>query len=136
MKSGGDFTHALRVDPGDRDNVVGATSNGVYHREPDGAGGYHWSQKRAGVHSDVVVARTGTTTTFFAAAWGDRIYSSPDGVGWSAVGTSFPAGVGRISLAVRPSDASVLYALVATSGNDLQGVHRLDGGGGAWNQPV
>jgi hypothetical protein len=32
--------YQLAVDPGDRERVVAATTNGLYRREPDGAGGY------------------------------------------------------------------------------------------------
>jgi photosystem II stability/assembly factor-like uncharacterized protein len=128
----GQSFYELAVDPGDRDNVVGATSAGLYHREPDGIGGYQWAQVRTGVHSDVVAARSGSTTTFFAAAWGDQVYSSPDGTTWTAVGTGFPSGATRISLALRSTDPSVLYALVADSGFNLLGLYRLDGGAGAW----
>jgi hypothetical protein len=128
----GQSFYQLAVDPGDRDNVVGATSNGLYRREPDGMGGYHWVQKRAGIHSDVTVARTGSTTTFFAAAWGDKIYSSSDGNSWSAAGTGFPAGASRISLITRPTDPSVVYAVVADAGFNLLGIYRLDGGAGTW----
>jgi hypothetical protein len=128
---GGAF-YALAVDPGDRENVVAATSSGLYRREPDGSGGYHWVLKRSGIHPSVVVTRSGTTTTFFAAAWGDRVYSSNDGSTWSAAGTSFPSGSGRIGLAVQRTSAAIVYALSATATNGLLGLYRLDGGAGAW----
>jgi hypothetical protein len=118
--------YQLAVDPGDRERVVAATTSGLYRREPDGAGGYQWVLKRTGVHSSVVVARSASTTTFFAAAWGDKVYSSNDGSTWTAAGTTFPSGASRIGLAVRRTDASVLYALVAkASNNKLLGVFRL-----------
>jgi hypothetical protein len=129
--AGGAF-YALAVDPGDRENVVAATNLGLYRREPDGGGGYHWVQKRTGIHSSVVVARSGTTTTFFAAAWGDKVYSSADGSTWTAAGTSFPSGSGRIGLAVQPTSAAVLYALTANPSGGVLGLYRLDGGTGAW----
>lgn len=128
----GQSFYQLAVDPGDRENVVGATTNGLYRRDPDGAGGYQWVQKRTGVHSDVVVASTGGVTTFIAAAWGDKIYSSPDGSTWTALGTGFPAGATRISLATRYTDPSVVYAVVANASFDLLGIFRLDGLTGAW----
>jgi hypothetical protein len=121
----------LAVDPGDRENVVAATNVGLYRREPDGAGGYHWVQKRAGVHTSVIVCRVGTTTTFYAAAFGGGVFSSLNGSAWTAVGTGFPAGAGRISLGARPSDPAVLYAIVASSSSFL-GLFRLDGGTGPW----
>jgi hypothetical protein len=128
----GSAFYALAVDPGDRENVVAATNIGLYRREPDGAGGHHWVQKRTGVHSSVVVARTGSTTTFLAAAWGDRVYSSSDGSTWTAVGTSFPGASSRIGLAVQRNNPNVVYALVADTSNALLGVFRLTNLGGTW----
>jgi hypothetical protein len=124
--------YALAVDPGDRENVVGSTSLGLYRREPDGAGGHHWVQKRAGVHSSVVVARAGSTTTFFAAAWGDKVYASNDGSSWSAAGTAFPTGASRIGLSVQRDHPGVLYALAADASGGPLGVYRLDNSAGAW----
>jgi hypothetical protein len=122
----------LAADPGDRENVVAATTDGLYQRIPAGAA-HEWVQRRTGIHSSVVVARTGATTTFYAAAWGDRVYASNDGNTWTVAGTGFPtANVGRISLAVQRDNPNVLYALVANNGGTLHGVYRLDGGAGAW----
>ena len=122
---------ALAIDPGDLDNVVAATTAGLYRRESDGMGGHVWTQKRSGVHTSVVVARTGSTTTFFAAVHGGGVFASADGDTWTAAGTGFPAGAGRITLGVRRGDPSVLYAIVA-SGSSFLGLYRLDGGAGAW----
>lgn len=127
----GTATFALAVDPADRDNVVAATSNGLYRREPDGVGGYHWTQKRTGVHSSVVSCQTGGVTTFYAANFGGSVFQSTDGNTWTAAGSGFPGGIGRVSLAVRPTDPSALYAFVA-SGSAFNGLYRLDGGAGAW----
>jgi hypothetical protein len=127
----GSACFALAVDPGDRENVVAATTVGLYRREPDGAGGYHWVQKRTGIHTSVVACRSGTTTTFYAAPRGGGVFSSPDGSTWTAVGTGFPAAAGRITLGARPTDPGVLYAFVA-SGSSFLGVFRLDGGAGSW----
>ncbi|MEK6225570.1 MAG: hypothetical protein AABM40_04660 [Chloroflexota bacterium] len=121
----------LAVDPGDRENVVAATTVGLYRRESDGAGGYQWVQKRAGIHTSVVVCRSGGVTTFSAAAQGAGVFTSADGSTWTGVGTGFPATGGRVSLGVRPTDPSVLYAFVA-SGNSFFGLYRLDGGTGPW----
>ena len=128
----GSAFYALAVDPGDRENVVAATNVGLYRREPDGAGGHHWVQKRAGVHPSVVVARTGSTTRFLAAQWGDKVYSSTDGSTWAVLGTSFPTGCARIGLAVQRNNPNVVYALVANSSDALLGVYRLDNLTGAW----
>jgi hypothetical protein len=119
----------LAVDPGDRENVVGATTVGLYRREPDGAGGHHWAQKRTGIHTSVIACRDGTTTTFYAAVHGGGVFSSTDGGNtWSSIGTGFPGAAGRISLGARPTDPNILYAFVA-SGSSFLGLFRLDGSG-------
>jgi hypothetical protein len=40
--------YALAVDPANPDRVVAGTRNGVYRREPNGTGGFHWAQKVMG----------------------------------------------------------------------------------------
>jgi len=125
---------ALAVDPGDRENVVGATTSGIFRREPDGLGAYHWAQKLAGVFTSVVVARTGGVTTFYAAALGGPVYQSADGNAWAAVGAVFPAGGDRVTLAVQVNNPNVLYALIAQPNNSPLGLYRLDNAGGNWRQ--
>jgi hypothetical protein len=120
----------LAVDPADRENVVAATTVGLYRREPDGMGGYHWVQKRTGKHTSVIVC-AGGTTTFYAAQYGVGVFASSNGDSWAAVGTGFPTPSGRISLGARLNDPNVLYAIVA-SGGAFKGLYRLDGGAGSW----
>jgi hypothetical protein len=128
----GTASYALAVDPGNRENVVLATNIGLYRREPDGLGAYHWVRKRTGRHSSVVVARSGSTTTFIAAAWGDKVYSSNDGSTWTVLGTSFPAGMTRIGVAVQRNNPNVVYAMVADGTNAFGGLVRLDNLTGSW----
>jgi hypothetical protein len=118
----GQAFYELAVDPVDREHVVAATTAGIYQREPDGSGGHRWRQTRAGNCSSVKVARSGGVTTWFAAFVGGQVFSSPDGATWTSLGTP---GSGRVSLAVRPSDPSILYAFSAG------GLHRYSGG--TWN---
>jgi hypothetical protein len=125
----GEAFYALAVDPNDRENVVGATTAGLYRREPDGAGGYHWVQKRAGVHTAVVAGHVGATTTFYAAQRAGVVYSSPDGSTWTAAGTGFPgSGLARVSLAMRDTDPSVVYALAENTSTFVVNLYRLAGG--------
>jgi hypothetical protein len=121
----------MAIDPADPERVVAGTSIGLYRREPDGAGGHRWTRKRPNRHSSVVACLNGATTTFYAAEWGVGVFVSSDGDTWAPVGTGFPAGSSRISVAAQPTDETVLYALVA-SGSSFQGLYRLDGGAGPW----
>jgi hypothetical protein len=75
--------YALAVDPNVPGSVVAATDQGLYRREPDGGGGFHWAQKlpAAGENetTSVVVARSGTTTTFYASVPKEQVVTSTDG---------------------------------------------------------
>ena len=139
---GGGF-YALAVDPGDMDCVICGTRDlgGLYRRESNGSGGFHWVQKSlpgAGSSwvTSVVAARAAGATTFYAATWFGPVFASPDGGVWSQVGSGFPTvNVGRIGLAVRPDDPSVVYALVENSSNShVLGVWRLDTADNTWRQ--
>lgn len=132
--------YALAMDPNDRERLVAATTIGLYRREPDGSGGYEWVRKRTGVHTSVVVARSGGVTTFYAATVNGQIFRSDDGDTWSTAGTGFTtASIYRVGLAVQPDNRDVVYALVSRGDNyKIRGVWRLDGatgaGGGTWRQ--
>jgi hypothetical protein len=130
----GSAFYQLAVDPIDRERVVAATLRGIFRREPDGAGKFHWAQKLPGIFTSIQVARVGNTIAYFAAQWGGGIFRSPDGESWTSV-PGFPSmNVGRVGLAVRPCDPSNVYALVARADNDhVLGVWRLTGS--VW-QPV
>lgn len=122
--------YALAVDPANPDRVVAGTRNGVYRREPNGTGGFHWVQKVMGATTwvtSVVAAASGGTTTFYGARWGGPVYSSNDGHTWNQVGAGFPAAVGRVSLAVQRDNPNIVYALVQNGS-----VYRLDVADGTW----
>jgi hypothetical protein len=132
----GEAFFALAVDPANRENVVGATTSGLYQRVPAVGGGFEWVRRRPGVHSSVVVATgAGGGTRFFAAEWGAGVVHSADGATWTATGSAFPAtGVGRIALGGQPDQPDLVYALVARTTGVLHGVYRLDGVDGGWKR--
>jgi hypothetical protein len=123
--------YQIAVDPVDGDHCVAATTNGLYERIPAGAG-FLWQQRRTGIHTSVVVTRAAGATTWFAAAQGDRVYNSTTGATWTAAGTGFPAGVGRIALGAQPDNPGVVYAYIADPAGALHSVRRLTGGSGPW----
>ncbi len=124
--------YALAVDPGNRENVVAATTVGLYQRTSQG-GAFRWIQRRAASHCGVAVGRAADVTTFYAAAWGGRVHRSVDGRNWTPLG-AIPGSVGRIALATQRAKPSVLYALVATAAGKLNGVYRLNAAGGTWSK--
>jgi hypothetical protein len=128
----GEAFFALAVDPANRENVVGATTAGLYQRVAT-AGGFQWVRQREEMHSAVVVTSLGGATRFFAAQWGGLVYSSVDGQSWSPAGTGFPTGnVGRIALGAQANNPNLVYALVADANGNLRGLYRLDNLAGGW----
>ena len=129
----GSSFYALAIDPADTNKVIAATERGLYRREADGAGDFHWTKKNTGsaatAVTSVVVSRSGNITSFYAAEYSGQIYSSIDGDNWSVAGTGFPANANRIGLAVQPSNPSVVYALTENAG-----VWRLDVSNNSWKQ--
>ncbi|MDQ1700171.1 MAG: hypothetical protein QOG34_2034, partial [Frankiaceae bacterium] len=109
---------ALVIDPDTPALVVAGTGRGIYHRPTSGSA-TNWVQATAGLPtpnaavSDLVVAGTGASKLFYAAVPSQNaVYSSPDAITWTAVGTlpAAPAsGVSRLALAVAESDPSTVY---------------------------
>jgi hypothetical protein len=136
----GSTFYALAVDPADPDRVVAATRRGIYRREPNSIGGFHWAQKTLpgamNFATSVVAARSGNTVTFYAAPLGGPIYNSSDGHTWNALGNGFPTtNVGRIGLAVQANNPTVVYALIHnTSDGSALGIWRLDTSDNNWRQ--
>jgi len=125
---------ALAVDLANRENVVGATSEGLYQRVVDGTGNAQWFLRRSGVHSSVIATSNNGVTKFFAAQWGGQVLESSDGNSWTVVGTGFPNGnVGRIEVAAQIGNPDVVYAFVADTNGLVLGVYRFDAGAGQWS---
>jgi hypothetical protein len=132
---------ALAVDPLNRDNVIGATTNGLYRRAPRPDGSFDWTQVRRGVHSSVVASSAGGNTTFVAAEWGQNnpsgvFHSTDGGTIWNPTGAGLPtADAGRVSLGVQAKSPDVVYAFVAKNSNGgLHGLYRLDNITGNWKK--
>jgi photosystem II stability/assembly factor-like uncharacterized protein len=118
---------ALAVDPTNRENVIAATSEGLYQRTGAGTN-VQWKLQKAGVYPSVVVASAGATV-FYAANWGKEVLTSNDGKVWKAIPNGFPvSNVGRIELGVQPTDPNTLYALVANKSGGLLGIFRYEAG--------
>lgn len=63
------------------------------------------------------------------------LYKSEDGgVRWNKIHTGFPKGqLGRIAIAVAPSNSSILYAVLETEKEEDKGLYRSDDAGNTWN---
>jgi photosystem II stability/assembly factor-like uncharacterized protein len=152
----------LRVDPNDANVVVATSAFGGAGRERFGPnpvstlpqfgvkkstdGGATWVRTLAGQASALEVDPTNFSRQYSAIVnslpsppndeVSNGIYRSTNGgVTWSRIDGPWGSAVGRIELAIAPSDPSVLYASIADPSNDdLLGLYRTDN---AWtDQPT
>jgi photosystem II stability/assembly factor-like uncharacterized protein len=137
----GEAFFALAVDPHNRENVIGATTAGLYRRVQIAGGQIQWTRVRPGVHSSVVAVSNGAGTRFFCAEWGQSgapssiLHSDDAGKTWSNTGSGFPAtNVGRIALGVQTENPNLVYAFAAAPNGSLSGVFRLNGIAQPWKR--
>ena len=138
----GEAFFSLAVDPSNRDNVIAATTNGLYRRVPKLGATFEWVQLRTGVFSSVVATDASGRARLYAGQWGDRqspsgvFYSDDQGATWAPAGVGLPTNdAGRIAIGVQPTNPNLTYALIAKNSNGgLLGLFRLDGVTKSWKQ--
>ena len=112
--------YGIVYDPAHPENPVGATSIGIFRREPH-LDGFRWNRKPSvpvdrRISGLAFAKAADGTTAYFAAVWGGGIYSSVDGIIWNSLGTSFPTNrIGRIAISAKPDDPKIVYAQIAYS---------------------
>ncbi len=150
---------AIAVDPRSPDRVYAAVMGDPYgpnaergvYRSTDG--GRTWQKvlgKDADTGSATVVIDPNHPDTLYADLWAGRnppwrlrdtlqiwqdggLYKSTDGgTTWTQLKTGLPSGVGRIGVAVAPSNSSRLYAWV--NGAKSCGIYRSSDAGASWTQ--
>jgi len=105
----GHGTFKIIIDPDDPTLVYAATSRGLYQR-PTGGDFRTWNQVSGGfanlngVVSDLVVAGSGSNKLYYAAFWGEQVYSSLDGANWTPLALPSSTSFGRIALAAGEQD--------------------------------
>ena len=111
--------YSFAIEPGEkRDslgnpfyNIVAATRRGLYRREPDGNGSFHWVLKvlpgATNPITSTVLAHDGINGRFYAVDTNGSVFSSSDGNIWTQDGASLPgANTIRTTLAVHPGDSA------------------------------
>jgi photosystem II stability/assembly factor-like uncharacterized protein len=129
----GEAFFELAVDPGNIDDVMAATTAGLYQRVMRADGSAEWIRRLEGVFSSVVAVAKSGVTHFMAAKWGEGVSIWTAGQEWTPLGSEFPSDdVGRIGLAVQTGNPDIVYAFVATASGARRGLFRLDGRAGPW----
>jgi uncharacterized repeat protein (TIGR01451 family) len=136
---GGATIGRMIVDPTNTNQVYAATNQGFF-RSTDGGG--VWNEVLNGLPgttvSDIVMDPTTTPVTLYAGVPNSGIYRSVDaGLNWNLAATGLPAAgsLGRIAMAIAPSNTQIIYAGIQNSaGSNLLGVYRTDNGGTQWGQ--
>ncbi len=92
--------------------------------------GGSWNQVQMGSFKDVKIAPN--STRVFATSGGNT-YVSTDGTTFTKTGVP-SSGIGRVEIAISPSDPDVVYAVLAGTSGDFKGIYRTTNAGTAWTQ--
>ena len=77
-----------------------------------------------------------TAYSFNSGGVNSALYKTTDGgKTWAKIHNGFPSGkLGRITVAVAPSNASIVYAVLETEKNEDKGLYRSDDAGASWKK--
>lgn len=119
----------LVQDPSNSNVLLAATSAGLYRTTN---GGTSWTQVISGLVGDVVFQPGVGSTRAYAAGEGWIKYSTDEGATWSGTPTfdfALPS-LNKISLAIAPSNSSVVYAYCGNSGfSTFSGIYKSTNSG-------
>ena len=121
--------YRLLMDTAQTDVLFAATSSGIYKTVD---GGLNWEQKTSTSTRDLEFAG-GSNQILLAVEGGTVLKTTDGGDTWSPSGTGIPNdNVGRVNLAVSPSDPSVAYLVMANQESGFRGVCRTEDTGDNW----
>lgn len=122
--------YRISQDPGNANVLLAATSAGLYRTTN---GGSSWTQVISGLVGDVVFQPGALNTRAYASGEGWIKYSTDEGATWPNIPTfdfALPA-LNKISLAIAPSSAAVVYAYCGNSGSgSFSGIYKSVNSGG------
>jgi hypothetical protein len=110
---------AITIDPDNPAVVLAATWQGLFQR-PTAGSPATWNHLTSpaftnanNLATSLIVAGSGAGKTYYAAFYGDQVYSSPDGTTWKAI-PGIAGGSERIALGAGESDPTAVYAFAST----------------------
>lgn len=106
--------------------VKGSSGQGIFRSTNQGA---TWVQTNAPSARDLELA---SDNTIWVGGSNGQVYSSTNGITWSTRYTSPLGQLGRVELAIAPSDPNVVYGLIS-SGSQLGEVIKTIDGGTSWS---
>ncbi|MCK5075329.1 MAG: hypothetical protein KAR38_03085, partial [Calditrichia bacterium] len=138
--TGSDFYYVQKIVVNSTGVYAATRNNGVMRSTNDGTS---WSQVLGAGNgastdraADLEISADGTIYAAMGIFSTDGVYSSSDGTSWTQLNTGsngFPtSGFYRIELAVAPSNANVVYALVQGTGYTISALYRTSNAGSSW----
>ncbi len=128
----------VAANPADATHIMAATETGLFETRD---AGNTWTavplpSGTSGAAADVRFSRDGVNVYAIVGGRNKMVRSGNGGISWDRVSQAnnqgFPATVGRIELAVAPSDNNVVYILVATAAGATYGAYRSGDAGSTW----
>jgi photosystem II stability/assembly factor-like uncharacterized protein len=128
-----DAFSTIVVDPADNQHFYAATDAGVYESTDEGV---NWNLIESGICYDLVVdwSNPGGAELYVGQSDVGVRCSQDGGATWTTLGGGLPVAMGRIALAMSPSDANTLYAAFADDLGGLTGIYCTSDGGTTWTK--
>ncbi len=125
----------MAIDPTNSSIVYFAGSNGVFKSTNAGT---NWVNMNSGTNANCLIIDPTNTQVIYISTGGTSAglvkKSTDGGTTWVTLAGGLPAsGMGRIQLAMAPSNSQIIYAsIAASSGGSLLGLYRTTDGGTTW----
>ncbi|MEI6173035.1 MAG: T9SS type A sorting domain-containing protein [Bacteroidota bacterium] len=128
--SDGKMVNRILLDPNNNQNLIAATTNGVYITTN---GGTTWNTQLTATDFIDMEFKPGDFNTLYGSTKTGQIYLSANGGGtWTQAFTNSSAY--RIELAVTPIQPTWVYAIAVNSGSGLYGIYKSTNSGAAYTQ--
>lgn len=124
----------MAIDPANSNVIYFAGNLGVFKSTN---GGTNWSNLNSGTNANCLFLDPTNTQIIYITTGGTsagQIRKSTDGgASWVTLAGGLPGGMGRIQLAMAPSDPNIIFAsIAASSGGSLLGLYRTTNAGANW----
>ncbi|HMT11250.1 MAG TPA: hypothetical protein PKA39_06460, partial [Ignavibacteria bacterium] len=123
----------ISIDPTNTNILYYAGNLGVFKSTN---AGLNWANTNSGTNANCVLVNSSSPLTIFATTGGTnagQIKRSLDGgASWVTLAGGLPSGMGRIQLAMAPSNPQIIFASIANSSGALVGLYRTTDGGNTW----